>query len=181
MKALVLEDELRLKELPRPVPGHGDALLRVRMAGICNTDLEIVKGYMGFKGVLGHEFVGQVVEADETEWVGERVCGEINFGCGECDYCARGLSRHCPNRTVLGILNQNGAFAEYIVVPVSNLRRVPDGVSDRQAVFVEPLAAAFEILEQVQIQPAWRAAVVGDGKLGLLICQVLKLTACDLV
>jgi len=157
-----------------------EALVRVAMAGICNTDLELVKGYMGFEGILGHEFVGVVAEAPEPRMIGLRVCGEINFGCGQCHYCAQGLQRHCPTRRVLGILNQNGAFADYVAIPETNLRVVPDSVSDRQAVFVEPLAAAFEILAQVHIGPNDRVVVVGDGKLGLLICQVLKLTGCDL-
>ncbi|MFQ5651764.1 MAG: alcohol dehydrogenase catalytic domain-containing protein [bacterium] len=180
MKALYWDGQLQFTEVVAPEPGPARALVRVKMAGICNTDLELVKGYMGFKGVLGHEFVGVVEQAGAREWCGRRVCGEINFGCGECDFCSRGLGRHCPNRTVLGILNQNGAFAEYVAVPVANLRPVPESVPDRAAVFVEPLAAAFEILEQVKIAPNQRVCVVGDGKLGLLICQVLKLTGCDL-
>lgn len=180
MKALYLKNQLQLTEISEPVPGEKDALVQVLMAGICNTDLEIVKGYMGFTGVLGHEFVGRVVEASESSWTGKRVCGEINFGCGNCEYCDRGLSRHCPHRTVLGILNQNGAFAEYVTLPLKNLHAVPEAILDSHAVFVEPLAAALEILEQVQIAPDHRVAVIGDGKLGLLICQVLRLTGCNL-
>ncbi len=180
MKAVYLDTGLQLKEIPRPAPGSGEALVKVRLAGICNTDLELVKGYMGFHGVLGHEFVGVVEAADTSDWVGRRVCGEINFGCGACAACRRGLSRHCPNRTVLGILNQNGAFAEYTVLPEANLHSLPDGVSDRQAVFVEPLAAALEILEQIRVEPDFDVAVVGDGKLGLLITQVLRLSGCRL-
>jgi threonine dehydrogenase-like Zn-dependent dehydrogenase len=174
MKALCLNDHLDLLEIEEPIPQANEALVRVSMAGICNTDLEIVKGYMGFQGVLGHEFVGMV------EQTGKRVCGEINFGCGQCDWCARDMRRHCPNRSVLGILNQPGAFAEFVAVPLENLREVPESVCDRAAVFVEPLAAAFEILEQVQIEPRHQVAVLGDGKLGLLIAQVLKLTGCEL-
>ena len=181
MKALYLADHLELTEIEQPVPAENEALVQVRMAGICNTDLEIVKGYMGFTGVLGHEFVGRVVEASDSSWIGKRVCGEINFGCGNCEYCDRGLSRHCSQRTVLGILNQNGAFAEYVTLPLKSLHAVPDAIPDAHAVFVEPLAAALEILEQVQIQPDHKVAVIGDGKLGLLICQVLRLTGCDLL
>jgi len=181
MKAVLLKQgRLRFGELSVPAAGAGEALVKVKMAGICNTDLELVKGYMGFEGVLGHEFVGVVAETEDRAWTGKRVCGEINFGCGDCDWCRRGLNRHCPSRTVLGILNQNGAFAEYVIIPVQNLRAVPDSVSDVSAVFVEPLAAAFEILEQVKIEPIHKVAVVGDGKLGLLVSQVLKLTGCDL-
>lgn len=178
MQALYLSERLELKDIPTPTAAVNDALVKVRMAGICNTDLEIVKGYMGFQGVLGHEFVGTVEECSEPNWVGKRVCGEINFGCGACYWCFRGMSRHCPRRTVLGILNQNGAFAEYVIVPIKNLHEVPAAIPDTSAVFVEPLAAALEILEQVQIQPEFNAAVIGDGKLGLLICQVLKLSGC---
>ena len=174
MQALYLDDHLGIRNLDRPAPTAAQALVKVSMAGICNTDLEIVKGYMGFQGVLGHEFVGVVEQASDSSLVGKRVCGEINFGCGNCEWCARGMNRHCPNRTVLGILNQPGIFAEYAVLPVENLRAVSDSVSDQAAVFVEPVAAAFEILEQVQVAPNYKVAVIGDGKLGLLICQVLK-------
>lgn len=148
------------------------ALVRVALAGICNTDLELVKGYMQFRGVLGHEFVG-VVEDGPTAWRAQRVVGEINFGCNRCDVCRRGLRRHCPSRRVMGILNADGAFAELVAVPIGNLHRVPDGVPDDAAVFVEPLAAAFEIIEQVHVIPGTACIVVGDGKLGLLAAQVL--------
>ncbi|MFQ5770869.1 MAG: alcohol dehydrogenase catalytic domain-containing protein [bacterium] len=181
MKALYLKDLLELKEIALPIPGEHEALIKVLMAGICNTDLEIVKGYMGFEGVLGHEFVGVVEKAPEQEWVGKRVCGEINLSCGECSYCLSGLSRHCPQRSVLGILNHNGAFAEYLTLPLINLHEVSEAISDQSAVFVEPLAAALEILEQVHVEPKQTVAVIGDGKLGLLICQILKLTGCNLV
>lgn len=180
MRALYLKDSLEFKELPKPEPREHEALVKVLKAGICNTDLELLKGYMGFEGVLGHEFVGIVEQAAATEWVGKRICGEINFGCGECDVCRRGLSRHCPNRTVLGILNQNGAFADYVTIPIANLNEVPNALSNEVAAFVEPVAAALEIPEQIQIEPNQRVAVIGDGKLGLLICQVLQLTGCDL-
>ncbi len=180
MKALQFDTKLQLVQVEIPHAAPSQAIVRPTLAGICNTDLELVKGYMGFTGVLGHEFVGVVAESEDSALAGQRVCGEINFGCGACDFCRKGLARHCPNRTVLGILNQNGAFAEQVAMPVENLRPIPDNVSDEAAVFVEPLAAAFEILEQVKIEPAQKVAVVGDGKLGLLICQVLKLTGCDL-
>ncbi len=180
MKALYLKDSLALKEIPVPVFSENDALVKVKMAGICNTDLELVKGYMGFEGVLGHEFVGVVEKAANQKWVGKRICGEINFGCAECLYCKRGLSRHCPNRTVMGILKQNGAFAEYVVLPIRNLHEIPESIPNSSAVFVEPLAAGLEILEQIKIEPNCDLAVIGDGKLGLLICQLLRLTGCRL-
>jgi len=180
MKALYLKNSLALKEIPVSLFNENEALVKVKMAGICNTDLELVKGYMGFEGVLGHEFVGVVEKAAKQKWVGKRICGEINFGCAECLYCERGLSRHCPKRTVLGILNQNGAFAEYVVLPIRNLHEIPESIPNSSAVFVEPLAAALEILEQIKIEPNCDVAVIGDGKLGLLICQVLRLTGCRL-
>lgn len=180
MRALYLRDRLELKEIDLPKTKENEALVKVLMAGICNTDIEIVKGYMGFEGVLGHEFVGLVERAPDQQWIGQRVCGEINLGCGKCSYCQRRLSRHCPDRTVLGILNHNGAFAEYLTLPLINLHPIPDILPDKYAVFVEPLAAALEILEQVHIEPNDKVAVIGDGKLGLLICQVLRLTGCTL-
>jgi threonine dehydrogenase-like Zn-dependent dehydrogenase len=151
------------------------ALVKVHLAGICSTDLQIFKGYMGFKGVPGHEFVGSVLEGP-NEVVGRRVVGEINFGCGNCDSCRRELSRHCANRSVMGILNADGAFAEYVSVPVGNLHFVPDGISDEEVVFTEPLAAAFEILTQIQLNPGDEVLVLGDGKLGNLSAQALRLT-----
>lgn len=157
----------------RPLPPR--AIVKVHLAGICSTDLQILKGYMGFRGVPGHEFVGSVSEGPSA-LVGKRVVGEINFGCGECDYCRRDLSRHCPNRKVMGILNADGAFADYVSVPVANLHIVPDAVSDEEAVFTEPLAAAFEILTQIQLDPGDDVLVLGDGKLGNLCAQALRLT-----
>lgn len=142
-------------------------------AGICNTDLELQRGYYGFEGIPGHEFVGRVIEAENPAWVGRRVAGEINLACGACDWCRRGLGRHCPTRTVLGIVRHPGAFAEYLTLPERNLHAVPDSLSDEQAVFLEPLAAACEILDQVDLTAHPRVAVLGDGKLGLLIAQVL--------
>jgi len=150
-------------------------LVKVHLAGICSTDLQILKGYMGFTGVPGHEFVGQVSDGP-GELVGQRVVGEINFACGRCEFCARGLGRHCPGRSVMGILNADGAFAEYLAVPVANLHRVPDNLTDEEAVFTEPLAAALEILDQVQVSPGDEILVVGDGKLGNLCAQALRLT-----
>lgn len=173
MKALYWDgDSLALVE--RDVPGIGGdfALLRVHVAGICNTDLEIVRGYMGFRGVLGHEIVGTVVDGP-PQWHGARVTAEINFACGECDLCKAGLGRHCPTRAVLGILAADGGFADYVSVPIANLHRIPDEVPDRRAVFAEPLAAAYEILEQIRVDSTIRCTVLGDGKLGLLAAQVL--------
>lgn len=163
------------KSYPTPPLSNHAALVRVRLAGICSTDVQICKGYMGFQGVLGHEFVGAVCEGP-LELIGKRVVGEINFACGACTFCLQGLGRHCPNRRVMGILNADGSFAEYVAVPVANLHVVPEAVTDEEAVFTEPLAAAFEILEQVHLQPADAVIVLGDGKLGLLCAQVLHLT-----
>jgi threonine dehydrogenase-like Zn-dependent dehydrogenase len=159
-------------------PESGDdqaALIKVHLAGICSTDLQIFKGYMNFRGVPGHEFVGSVVQGPR-ELVNKRVVGEINFACRRCDYCHRRLGRHCPSRRVMGILDADGAFAEYVAVPVPNLHVVPSSVDDEEAVFTEPLAAAFEILEQVQVNPGDEVLVLGDGKLGNLCAQILRLT-----
>jgi len=174
---------LELAEVPCPTPAPGEALVRVRLAGICQTDLELTRGYMGFRGTLGHEFVGEVAALPEGECalrVGQRVVGEINAGCGQCAACRRGLMRHCPARTVLGILGRDGAFADYLTLPVGNLHPVPDALPDERAVFVEPLAAALEILEQVPIRPSDRVLVLGDGKLGQLVARVLAATGCAL-
>ena len=157
---------------PDPMAGPDAALIRVACAGICRTDLELCRGYLGFCGVLGHEFVGRVV-AGPSEWCGQRVVGEINFACGRCDACAQNLERHCPSRRVMGIDGADGAIAELVAVPITNLHRVPDSVSDERAVFAEPLAAAFEIPAQIPIEPGVRCLVLGDGKLGLLVAQVL--------
>jgi threonine dehydrogenase-like Zn-dependent dehydrogenase len=148
------------------------ALVKVTLAGICSTDLQILRGYMGFSGVPGHEFVGTVVDGPDT-LKGQRVVGEINFACGVCAWCSQNLQRHCPTRRVMGILNADGSFAEYMTVPVENLHVVPGSVADEEAVFTEPLAAAFEILEQLHLQPDTEVLVLGDGKLGLLCAQVL--------
>ena len=182
MKALVFDHELRfVEDYPRPTPGPREALVRVRLAGICNTDLEITRGYMGFRGVLGHEFVGVVEEAADAGWVGRRVVGEINCACGQCPTCRAGRPTHCPHRTTVGIAGHDGVFAEYVQLPLANLHAVPPNVADRQAVFTEPLAAALEISEQVHIRPSERIVVLGDGKLGLLVAQVLALSGCDLL
>ncbi len=176
MRALIFDHSLRFDpSYPDPVPKPGEALIKVSMAGICRTDLEIARGYMGFSGVLGHEFVGVVCQSPRSGLLGRRVVGEINCGCGKCPWCLQGLARHCPQRTVIGILGRDGALAEYVSLPVNNLHLVPDGVNDLEAVFVEPLAAAFEILEQAHIKPGQRVLVLGDGKLGLLAAQVLRL------
>lgn len=159
-----------------PTPKSDETLVRVNLAGICGTDLEILDGYMKYHGILGHEFVGTVEKSDNPQLIGKRVVGEINAGCGICDSCKKGMERHCPNRTVLGILNRNGAFAEFLSLPEKNLHVISDSITDEQAVFVEPLAAAFEIKEQVSLQPQWSVAVVGDGRLAQLIIKVLKLT-----
>jgi len=167
-------------DVPRPEPDAENALVRVSLAGVCNTDLELVKGYLGFRGVLGHEFVGTVAQGPAT-LVGERVVGEINFACGRCALCTAGLGRHCPARDVMGILRADGAFAEFVRVPIANLHRVPAGVPDEAAVFAEPLAAAFEILEQVRVEPGSDCIVLGDGKLGLLAAQVLHAAGAEVL
>lgn len=173
MRALVFDDGLSIRDVPKPVPGAGEALIRVSMAGICNTDLEIAKGYMGFRGVLGHEFVGVVEESANSEIVGKRVVGEINCACHRCAFCEDGMEHHCPNRTVLGILGRNGAFAEYLTLPEENLHLVASHMRDDVAVFTEPTAAAFRILEQIDVTEDDSVIVHGDGKLGQLIAQVL--------
>jgi alcohol dehydrogenase len=157
---------------PRRPPGF--ALIRLLFGGICSTDLELQRGYYGFRGTPGHEFVGEVLDADNRRWIGERVVGEINLACGKCEWCTRGLGRHCPTRTVLGIVRQPGAFREFLTLPESNRHRVPREISSEEAVFVEPLAAACEILDQVRVPRGAPVAVLGDGKLGLLASQVLK-------
>lgn len=172
MHALVLRDgRIRLDHrYPDPQPPAGEVLVRVTRAGICETDLQLVRGYMGFAGVLGHEFVGV---AESGPLAGERVVGEINCPCGSCATCQAGMRNHCPHRTVLGILGRDGAFADYVSLPAENLHRVPDGVSDEAAVFTEPLAAAYRIAEQVPIEPGLSVVVLGDGRLGNLCAQVL--------
>jgi len=179
MKAVqCVEKQLILSKVAVPDPAPGEARVHVHLAGICNTDLEILKGYAGFTGTLGHEFVGTVdkVNGADPGWVGQRVVGEINIGCHapDCTWCNKGLARHCPNRQVLGIHSKDGTMAEYLTLPTRNLLSVPDHVSDNNAVLVEPLAAGFEILEQVHLQPTTNVAILGDGKLGLLINRALR-------
>lgn len=181
MKAVFFDGEKMIFDGDFPTPSSDETLVRVDLAGICGTDLEILDGYMDYKGILGHEFVGTVKKSKNTELIGKRVVGEINAGCRKCDSCKNGMERHCPNRTVLGILKRNGAFAEFLTLPEKNLHVLPDSINDLQAVFVEPLAAAFEIKEQVKLNPQWRIAVVGDGRLAQLICQVLKLSCSNTV
>ena len=183
MKGLWLEDQhLSYREdLPKPEPKPGEALIKTRLAGVCATDLEMRRGYYPFTGVPGHEFVGEVAAAPGFEgWEGKRVVGEINLVCGSCEACKAGRKHHCKNRSVLGILDKDGVLAEYFTLPMANLQAVPDSVSDEAAVFTEPLAAALEIQQQVQIKPGMRVLVVGAGRLGLLIAQTLRLTGCDL-
>jgi threonine dehydrogenase-like Zn-dependent dehydrogenase len=180
MKALWLENnQIALRDIPQP-NNPNEALIKILKAGICSTDLELVKGYYPYTGVLGHEFVGEVVSAPEAEWIGQRVVGEINAVCGKCEACLNGRPSHCENRTVLGIANRDGVFAEYTTLPLENLYHVPDSVPDEMAVFTEPLAAALEIQQQIQIKPTDRVLLVGAGRLGQLIAQTLALTGCDL-
>lgn len=181
MRALIFDGEPTIEEVPMPRPGPGEALVRVLSAGLCNTDLEILRGYMGFKGILGHEFVGMVENCQNEHLRGKRVVGEINCACHRCLYCRREIPHHCLNRSVLGILNHNGAFAEYLTLPEENLHLVPSSIRDDVAVFVEPLAAAFRIPEQVSISSADRVIVLGDGKLGQLISQALHLRTKNLL
>jgi threonine dehydrogenase-like Zn-dependent dehydrogenase len=182
MKALVYDGQLRLSDdYADPIPLPGEARIRTTLAGICRTDLEILHGYAGFQGVLGHEFVGIVDQAEDPALIGQRVVGEINIACGVCDMCRGGRPNHCSARTALGIRGRDGVMAEQFCLPARNLHPVPDNVPDRVAVFTEPLAAACEVLEQVHIQPTHRVVVLGDGKLGLLVAQVLALTGCDLI
>jgi alcohol dehydrogenase len=173
MKALYFDEQLSLREVPDLQPRADEALIRMRLAGICGTDQEILKGYSGFRGILGHEFVGEVVGCSQSRWIGRRVVGEINVACGRCDWCRRALGRHCSSRTVMRIIGRPGAFAEFVTLPVGNLYEVPVDVPDAEAVFVEPLAAASEILEQMPLARGTRVAVLGAGRLGLLVAQVL--------
>ena len=181
MKALRVEKKkLAVKEVARPERGD-EALVRVHLSGICNTDLEIARGYAGFKGTIGHEFVGVVEESPGDKLLGQRVVGEINAGCGKCELCAAGDPRHCASRTVLGIVGRDGAHAEFLRLPLTNLLPVPDMVVDEHAVFAEPLAAACGIMERVAIKPESRVAVIGDGKLGLLCAQAIALSGASVL
>ena len=180
MNALWLEDNrISLRNIPQPHKAN-EALIKIRKAGICSTDLELVKGYYPYTGVIGHEFIGEVIEADEPSWMGQRVVGDINVTCDQCEQCLNGRPTHCEQRTVLGIVNRDGTFAEYTTLPLANLHRVPDSVPDEMAVFTEPLAAALEIQDQIQIKPTDRVLLIGAGRLGQLIAQTLALTGCDL-
>jgi threonine dehydrogenase-like Zn-dependent dehydrogenase len=180
MQALWLENnQLSFNDVPQPT-SHGEALIKIRKAGICGTDLELVRGYYPFTGIPGHEFVGEVIESPVPSWIGKRVVGEINAACGACEQCRGGRPTHCEARTVLGIINRDGVFAEYATLPIENLHFVPDEVSDEAAVFTEPLAAALEIQQQVQIRPEDRVLLIGAGRLGQLIAQTMVLTGCDL-
>lgn len=178
-RAVVYEGGLRVVERPAPQAGQGEALIRLRLAGICNTDLELMRGYKDFAGTLGHEFVGEVIDGPD-EWLGQRVVGEINVSCGECDMCRRGMRSHCRNRAILGLAQYDGAFLDVFRLPVANLWAVPDAVPDDAAVFTEPLAAACEVLEANVITPESRVVIVGAGKLGLLVAQAVRLTGADL-
>ena len=173
VRALWLEDRrLSVRDTPTPEPPPGEALVRVVRTGICNTDIELTRGYYPFTGIPGHEFVG--------EWNGKRVVGEINAVCGSCEACRNGRPTHCERRTVLGIKDRNGSFAEYLTLPIENLHEVPGEIETEEAVFAEPVAAALEIQQQVTIGPADRVLVVGDGKLGQLVAQTIALTGCRL-
>lgn len=182
MKAVVFDGELKLVDVPMPSPERNEALIRVNMAGVCNTDLEIMRGYLGFKGIIGHEFTGIVEDAPQPhkDCVGKRVVGEINCGCGRCGFCRAGLEKHCFWRTTIGISGRPGSFAEYLALPVANLHEIPDTMPDEEAVFTEPLAAAFEILEQFRVKSEDRVLVLGDGKLGILCALVLRLTGANI-
>jgi len=181
MKALVFNTGLSLRDVALPARRPGEALVRVIAAGICNTDIEITRGYIpGYSGIPGHEFIGVVEEADSPALVGRRVTAEINCGCSVCESCRSGMERHCPARTVLGIVNRDGVFAEFVRIPEKNIVSVPSAIPDDRALFIEPLAAALEILEQVRITSDRRVLLIGDGKLAILIALALKPTGCCL-
>lgn len=181
MRGLVFDGTVRLENnLPDVQPTSDQALLKIRVAGICNTDLELIKGYMGFSGILGHEFVGEVASGS-AHLLGKRVVGEINVADGTCEFCQRGIPSQCTNRTTVGIDRHAGGFADYLALSERNLHIVPDTVSDSSAVFVEPLAAALQVIESTHISPRDRVIVIGAGKLGMLVAQVLKLTGADVV
>ncbi len=180
MQSLWLEDQsLSMREIPRPAR-PGEALIRIKLSGICGTDLELVRGYYPFTGIPGHEFVGEVVASPESSWLGRRVVGEINAVCGECEQCRHDRPTHCEKRSVLGILGRDGVHAEYTCLPLANLHTVPESVPDQAAVFTEPLAAALEIGQQVHLLPADRILLIGAGRLGQLVARVLALSGADL-
>lgn len=178
MKALLYDGKLSIQQVPDPEPKQGEVLIQVRYSSICNTDLEILQGYMGFNGILGHEFVGEVISG-ESRFFGKDVVGEINISCGHCYMCQTGRRNHCTNRSVIGIFEHAGTFADYVVLPEKNLHIVPPNVELPNAVFTEPLAAALEIFEQTKINPTDNVFVFGAGKLGLLITQVFRLSGCE--
>jgi threonine dehydrogenase-like Zn-dependent dehydrogenase len=181
MRALHYDGQLTFNpDFPIPVRNPGESLIRVLKSGICLTDIHLMRGYMAFRGILGHEFVGIVEDSDTASLIGQRVVGEINAACHQCDTCRMGNPTHCPNRTTLGIDRRNGSHAEYTLLPDVNLLPVPASISNEAAVFTEPLAAACEITQQLHLQPMDRVVVIGDGKLGLLVAQVLALTGCNL-
>ena len=180
MRAVTLDGQLQLKSgIPVPEPPPGWALIRVKKAGICGTDLEIIKGYKGFKGILGHEFCGIVERCDDPGWHGKRVVGEINVGCGKCPFCKDNMERHCADRLALGIRGLNGCLADYCILPVKNLRKIPDSLKDDRAVFMEPLSAACRILEQLRLEGSEKVLVLGDGRLGILCAWVLATVSQD--
>lgn len=185
MKALVYDGKLKLtNDYVKPTPKENEVLIKTKMVGICNTDYEITKGYMGYKGILGHEFVGVVEEVGENidkKWLNKRVVGEINCACNNCSYCHQNLQRHCPNRSTLGIWQKDGCFCEYFTLPIENVFEISNNVTDEIATFTEPLAAAYEILEQVHITPNSKIALLGDGKLGLCISLVFNAMNVDFV
>ena len=183
MRSLWLDEQKLIfrEDVPIPAPEKGEALVRVLLAGICSTDLELLRGYYPFSGIPGHEFVGEVVSSPENpSWITKRVVGEINISCGECVSCKSGLIRHCENRKTLGIHYWNGAFAEYLILPLVNLHIVPDQIPNEMAVFTEPLAAAYEILEQTTIISTDRVLLIGAGRLGQLVATVISETGCGL-
>jgi threonine dehydrogenase-like Zn-dependent dehydrogenase len=180
MRALAFDKALTFDpRRPEPIAGAGECLVRVHLAGICSTDIQITRGYMGYRGVLGHEFVG-TVESGPEEWIHRRVACEINCVCGKCALCQAGLANHCRARTVLGIAGRDGAFADLVAVPVRNLHAVPDAISDEEAVFIEPAAAAWQVVKQVRIEPRTQMVVIGTGRLGLLVAQVIATHDCQL-
>ncbi len=181
MKALFFNGKLSITKVPIPQRKNNEILIRVLMAGICNTDIEITRGYIpGFKGILGHEFIGIIESADDSSLIGKRCTAEINFSCGKCEYCIKGLKRHCPHRSVLGIINQNGVFAEFVCVPQEHIVFIDDKIPNGKAIFIEPLAAALEILDQVPIAKSSKVLLLGDGKLGTLISFALASMGCNL-
>jgi threonine dehydrogenase-like Zn-dependent dehydrogenase len=182
MRALVIDDAISfVRNYPEPRAVARESIVKVRLAGICGTDLELARGYMGFRGVPGHEFVGEVIESRASALVGKRVVGEINCGCGVCADCIGGMDRHCPSRTVLGIVDRDGAFADYLTLPDRNLYPVPDAIPDDAAVFTEPVAAAYEVLDQVRVARNHRIAILGDGRLGAIVAMMLQAEAYDVV